>query len=173
MIQLIPVSRANAATFKSIRLAALQESPTAFGSKHEIESKLSDVEWLKKADLWSNGTRSTCYLAFDGDRACGIAAGYFPDDGTGPYLVSMWVAPTHRRRAVGHRLVEAVVAWARSRGARQLMLDVTTNNDAAIGFYEKLGFTKTGIVKPYPNDPALQEYEMRRVIESSGDRVIG
>ena len=166
MIKLTPVSRANAMTFKSIRLAALQDSPTAFGSKFEIESKLSDDEWLKKADLWSNGERSTCYLAFDDDQACGIAAGYFPDDGTGPYLVSMWVAPTHRRRAVGQQLVQAVLAWARSRGASRILLDVTTINQPAICFYEKLGFTKTGAVKPYPNDPRLQEYEMERTLAS-------
>lgn len=150
--------------FRSVRLRALKDSPNAFASRYEVESKLSDDEWLKKADLWGNGQTSIGYLAQDDgeEDACGIAACYFPDDGSGPYLVSMWVAPTHRRRAVGQQLVEAVERWARSRGARQLLLDVTTSNEPAIHFYEKLGFTKTGKVQPYPNDPKLQEYEMRK-----------
>jgi ribosomal protein S18 acetylase RimI-like enzyme len=162
MIELQPVSPANAMTMKSVRLRALKDSPTAFASKYEKESTLTNAEWVHRAGIWGSGDKSMAYLALDGDDACGIAAGYYPDDGSGPYLVSMWVAPSHRRRAVGQQLVEAIIAWARSRGARQLLLDVTTNNEPAIRFYKKLGFTRTGKVQPYPNDPALQEYEMSK-----------
>jgi ribosomal protein S18 acetylase RimI-like enzyme len=37
---------------------------------------------------------------------------------------------------------------------------VTCNNDGAIGFYERLGFKKTGRTEPYPNDDTLMEFEM-------------
>jgi len=45
-----------------------------------------------------------------------------------------------------------------------LLLMVTSNNDPAIRFYERLGFTKTGRTEPYPNDPNIFEYEMSQPI---------
>jgi ribosomal protein S18 acetylase RimI-like enzyme len=163
-----PVSADLAMTFKSVRLRALQDAPTAFASTYETESKLSDDEWTQRAIERGSGERSICYLVFDddidNDIAVGIAGGYFPDGGGGPFLVSMWVAPSHRRRAIGQQLVEAVERWARSRAAPQLVLEVTTTNEPAIRFYEKLGFRKTGRVQPYPNDPKLREYEMIKTL---------
>src|SRR5262245_44773734 len=48
-----------------------------------------------------------------------------------------------------------------SRPARaRLELIVTSNNDVAIGFYNRLGFTFTGKTGPYRNDPALTDLEM-------------
>ena len=41
---------------------------------------------------------------------------------------------------------------------------VTSNNDAAMRFYESLGFVRTGRTEPYPNDAALVEFEMMRSI---------
>ena len=48
-----------------------------------------------------------------------------------------------------------------------LFLHVTSNNDGAAHFYERLGFTRTGSTIPYPNDPALIEFEMSYPIESN------
>ena len=45
-----------------------------------------------------------------------------------------------------------------------MLLMVTSNNEAALRFYEQLGFNRTGRTEPYPNDPALIEYEMSRQI---------
>jgi ribosomal protein S18 acetylase RimI-like enzyme len=41
---------------------------------------------------------------------------------------------------------------------------VTSVNDSAIRFYERLGFARTGRSEPYPNDPSITEYEMSRAI---------
>jgi GNAT superfamily N-acetyltransferase len=61
-------------------------------------------------------------------------------------------------------LVNNVLNWARGRNARSLLLMVTSNNEPAIGFYQRLGFTRTGRTEPYPNDPVVIEYEMSRPI---------
>jgi ribosomal protein S18 acetylase RimI-like enzyme len=45
-------------------------------------------------------------------------------------------------------------------------LHVTSNNSTAQNFYQKCGFTRTGITQPYQNDPALFEYEMAKAIQS-------
>jgi ribosomal protein S18 acetylase RimI-like enzyme len=59
------------------------------------------------------------------------------------------------------------MSWARSRGAAAMVLLVTSNNHAAIAFYEQLGFKRTGRTEPYPNDPNLVEYEMLKALEDS------
>ena len=76
----------------------------------------------------------------------------------------MWVAPSHHRHGVGRLLVDGIIDWARGQRAEKLRLSVTSNNDVASRFYGRIGFTKTGNTEPYPNDPALMEFEMIRPI---------
>jgi len=148
--------------FKEVRLRALQDSPEAFGSTYAREAAFSDSEWLQRAKRW-NGETGIGFLAMDDSAPCGIAGVFLnEDDRSRALLVSMWTAPTHRRRAIGRRLVDQVLEWARRRNATTLLLMVTSSNDSAIRFYETLGFTRTGKTQPYPNDPALIEYEMSR-----------
>lgn len=75
-------------------------------------------------------------------------------------ILSMWVAPEVRRAGVGRLLIDAVADWAKSRGMRGLKLMVTSVNRGAIEFYQRIGFTMSGKTGPYPNDPAITEYEM-------------
>jgi ribosomal protein S18 acetylase RimI-like enzyme len=156
------VTPATAMLFKDARLRALRDAPGAFGSTYAKEALLTDGDWVKRVAQWT-GETSTAYLAMGAGVVCGIAAGYLDaDDATCAELVSMWVAPSHRRGGVGRALVSAVLAWSRTRGARNLLLLVTCTNEGAIAFYERLGFTMTGRTKPYPNDPAVIEYEMSK-----------
>jgi ribosomal protein S18 acetylase RimI-like enzyme len=160
MIQILPITADLVEPFREVRLRALQDAPLAFGSTYARESQLSDEEWRQRVGTW-NGDRSVALLAWDGQRPCGIAAGYLhADRPSDAVLVSMWVAPTHRRQGIGHQLVEQVVAWAESKGATTVRLMVTSINDPAIAFYERLGFIKTGRSEPYPNDAELVEHEM-------------
>ncbi len=80
------------------------------------------------------------------------------------HVVSMWVAPEVRREGVGSRLIDAVVEWARLRGIHQVKLMVTSVNQGAIAFYERMGFGMTGKTEVYPNDSAITEYEMVRAM---------
>ena len=75
-------------------------------------------------------------------------------------LVSMWVDPAYRRLGVGKALIDAAVEWNLARAVSELALMVTSVNVAAISFYERLGFAKTGVTEQYPNDPSIIEYEM-------------
>ncbi|PYY17510.1 MAG: GNAT family N-acetyltransferase [Acidobacteria bacterium] len=166
MIFLERITPQNVLMFKAVRLRALQDAPSAFGSTYARESQCSDAEWLERAEKWS-GERGIGYLAVERGEACGIAGSFLSQhDPTCAHLISMWTAPTHRRQGVGRLLVGAILDWARQRGARTLRLMVTSNNEPAISFYQRLGFTLTGRTEPYPNDPALIEYEMSRSIPS-------
>jgi ribosomal protein S18 acetylase RimI-like enzyme len=158
------ITQQNAMKLKNVRLRALQDAPTAFSSTYAAEFQLTDAEWLKRAARWTDET-SIAYLAVDAGSACGIAAGFLDkNDATRAHLVSMWVAPTHRRRGIGQELVDKIVDWARLKSARTLMLLVTSNNHPAIGFYQQLGFRMTGWTEPYANDSALSNLAMIRSI---------
>jgi len=75
------------------------------------------------------------------------------------------VAPEARRSGVGRMLIDAIVAWAAvERRLRTIKLMVTSVNGGAMEFYRRLGFERMGRMEPYPNDPAVVEYEMVRVV---------
>ncbi len=164
MIALEPITLQNALIFKAVRLRALQDTPYAFGSTFAQESQLTDADWIKRA-VNMDGERGAGFLAMDGETACGIAGSFLDqEDATRAQLVSMWTTPTHRQRGIGRLLVNEILGWAHLRGVRTLQLMVTSNNEPAALFYQRLGFTRTGRTEPYPNDPAVIEYEMSRPI---------
>jgi ribosomal protein S18 acetylase RimI-like enzyme len=162
MISLQLVTPANAMHFKAVRLRALSDTPTAFSSTYAAESRLSDRNWIERAQEWSS-KRSTMYLAMDVENPCGIVSGFLDrGDTTRAHLASMWVAPSHRRSGIGRMLVNAIIEWAQLQSADTVQLTVTSNNDPAIEFYKSLGFSPTGKIAPYRNDPALNDVEMIR-----------
>lgn len=164
MITIEPITAQNVSLFKTVRLRALQEAPYAFGSTHAKEAEFDEAEWLRRVERM-NGERGIGFLAMDGETACGIVGAFLDAEDTGrAQLVSMWTDPAHRQRGTGRLLVNEVLAWAGRSGARTLLLMVTSNNEPAMRFYEKLGFARTGRTEPYPNDPAIHEYEMSRPI---------
>ena len=162
MVTLHPITPPLAADYKAVRLTALADTPSAFGSTYARESQFTDADWQQRtANLCT--PRSIGYLARHQDEYCGIAVSFLKE--AAPQhaeLRSMWVAPNHRRTGAGRLLVEAIESWARNRAARTLQLMVTSSNLSAIAFYQRLGFTPTGRTEPYPNDPALTEYEMSK-----------
>jgi ribosomal protein S18 acetylase RimI-like enzyme len=167
MPTLEPLSPHLVAEFKSVRLRALQDTPTAFGSTYAKESQLTQEDWLTRTAAWNCGP-SVCYLAMENGTSCGIIAGYLDKENPQrTHVASMWVAPTHRRTGLGSTLIQTVQLWAQNLGARELRLQVTNNNAAAIRFYEQYGFTSTGVTEPYPNDPKLVALEMIKPLHSA------
>jgi ribosomal protein S18 acetylase RimI-like enzyme len=164
MIFLKPVTRETALMFKEVRLRALADMPLAFSSTYAKESQLPDEEWMRRTERW-NGESGILYLAFDDadqNSACGIVACYGEEEAgvAQGHVISMWVDPGYRRAGVGRLLIEGLMDWSHARGLRSLKLMVTSVNQGAIDFYERLGFRKTGKTGAYSNDPAIIEYEM-------------
>jgi ribosomal protein S18 acetylase RimI-like enzyme len=163
MVTIENIDAKNSHLLKMVRLRALQESPTAFGSTYAEESQLSDADWIDRASQCSNNM-SVGYLAMDEAMPRGIIRATRDDkDSSIAWVESMWIDTSYRRHRVGTLLMNSVVAWARSQRIQVLKLEVTSNNGPAICFYESVGFAQTGNTKPYPNDPRLLEYEMSRV----------
>jgi ribosomal protein S18 acetylase RimI-like enzyme len=161
-VHLRPITPPLVWEYKTVRLRALKDSPTSFGSTYLRESQLTDAEWVARAQNL-NGIRGTAYLAQAGENYVGLALCLLDEnDPKKAELISMWVAPEQRRLGVGHLLIDAITAWAGHQGARALHLMVTDVNHSAMDFYRSLGFSPTGHTEPYPNDPAIQEYEMSK-----------
>ncbi len=146
-------------SFKAVRLAALAESPAAFGSTLEREMAFDDDVWQARAHQAAAGVDRALFLAWSGDDPVGIVGGM--REGVGPVeLVAMWVAPSARGQGVGQQLVSAVIEFAREAGAPRVELWVVRGNDPAQRLYETMGFVVTGDVQALPSDPCKDEVRM-------------
>jgi GNAT superfamily N-acetyltransferase len=154
------ITRGEHSTLRTIRLRALKEDPSAFGSTFDAEVARPDEEWAERARLSAEGTDRATFIAIVDDRVVGLAGGYRPDHDAGCIeLVSMWTAPEARRRGLGRALVQAVIDWAAGSQAT-VVLWVTRGNDPAHALYVSMGFHETGECKPLPSDPRKDEIRM-------------
>lgn len=153
-------------TLRRIRLAALSDSPAAFGSTLSRETLLSDDDWAERARRSASGSERALFFAVGQEESVvGLAGGYRPD-GMAPEveLISMWTDPSARRSGVGRLLVHAVIEWSRSVGAERVDLWVTRGNDPAECLYRAMGFVSTGHHQPLPSDPCRDELRMSLAI---------
>jgi ribosomal protein S18 acetylase RimI-like enzyme len=56
-------------------------------------------------------------------------------------LESMFVREEHRRGGVGEQLTARFLAWAHDQGADRVTVSAFADNDRAIAFYRRVGFT--------------------------------
>ena len=63
--------------------------------------------------------------------------------------LGMGLLPAYRGKGIGSRLLEAVLAHAKSFGLEKVELNVYTSNVAAIALYKKMGFVEEGLLKKY------------------------
>ena len=155
------VRPSDAPVLKEIRLAALLDSPFAFGSTHEAEVQRTDQDWQLRAERSSAGSDSVTFLAWRDRTPIGITGGYRPEHSPEAVeLVSMWAAPSTRRSGVGRLLVQAVIDWAIDTGSSSVGLWVTRGNEPAQRLYQSIGFRVTGEHQPLPSDPCKDEVRM-------------
>ncbi len=161
MIVVRRIQPGQADALRLVRLAALAESPSAFGSTYAGESSLTTDDWIDRARSGSDGSERATFFAVADEGIVGIVGGHRLEPASEIVeLVSMWTRPTVRRTGVGRLLVDAVLHWARACGAREVQLWVTRGNTAAEILYRGMGFTESGDYQPLPSDPCQDETRM-------------
>lgn len=87
---------------------------------------------------------STILLARDGDTLIGsVMVGF---DGHRGWIYYLAVAPNRRRGGLGRALMAAAEAWLAEHDAPKVQLMVRDTNDAALGFYARLGYAPQAVV---------------------------
>lgn len=154
------------ATYRQMRLAALQDAPDAFVSTYAEEEQLDEDFWRLRM------RRSTRLLAQRDERPVGVVslgdAIPVPDDenvdpkalSNVAELFAMWVEPDARGTGVAWRLVDAAATAARDAGRSHLMLWVVVDNGRAVAFYSSYGFRPSDSRRPVRTDESLTEMAM-------------
>lgn len=125
--------------YKEVRLRALRESPDAYSSTVQRESRFLGTTWRSR--LASAHT----LLALDGTVVVGTATG-IPDrrNGAGREVVAMWVSPDARGKRIATHLLDLLADWARAEGTEDLVLWIADGNESAARAYAHAGFAPTG-----------------------------
>jgi GNAT superfamily N-acetyltransferase len=129
-------------TWRDLRLQALRDTPTAFGSTYEREVAFTEADWRDR----TFGGDGVSVLAFLDGVAVGMGGGYRDLPGW-LHVVAMWTAPEWRGHGAGSAVLEHLKAWSAGRGLR-VHLDVETTNQGARRLYERAGFVVTGETRP-------------------------
>lgn len=136
---------ADASAYRALRLQALRDHPEAFGASYEDEAARSLEMTAKRLD---GGPLNCVFGAFAGDDLVGTAGFVVPDQSPKSrhkgLLVGVHVAPGHRGRELGRRLVTAVIDHARPQVVL-LQAAVGVTNAPALRLYESLGFRRYGL----------------------------
>ena len=145
MIHIAQLGPTDGPRLRAIRLRALADSPDAFGDTLEAASARTAEAWTTQVtDL------PTFVAVVSGEDAGMVRAARDSADASSAWLLSMWVAPAHRRLGLGARLAGEVIGWARAQGCRRILLEVADENHAAIAFYASQGFAPNGGVGSLP-----------------------
>lgn len=94
------------------------------------------------ADMFLRDPHAHAFVAVEDDAPIGFAYGYElirPEGFWMLVLSALAVEDEHRRRGVGRELLDAFVAFARSKGHRKMWLFTDAGNDAARRLYEGAG----------------------------------
>jgi ribosomal protein S18 acetylase RimI-like enzyme len=135
----------DAAAFKTLRLFALQESPTAFASSVDEEKDIPLSTFEERLAFKPDQGR---FGAFDGGELVGVVA--LGREGMQKlshkaFIWGMYVHPGHRGRGLSKPLLGEAIALARSvPEIRQVNLIVNAGNAAAIALYQATGFVVFG-----------------------------
>ncbi|WP_408638229.1 GNAT family N-acetyltransferase [Nonomuraea corallina] len=134
---------------KTVRLRALRDTPDAFGSSYERESRFTPETWTERL------TGSWWRVAVREGRDVGLVCVRIEEGRA--HLLAMWVAPEARNRGVGSRLVDAAVERARQAGVEEVELWCADHNAAARALYTGKGFTPSGRTMGLPSNPDIPE----------------
>ena len=149
-------------TYRELRLAALRESPDAFGSTLVAEQPRSPEQWRDRLVAAQVSGGDLPLVALVGKYAVGLV--WAKVDATDAEIVNvfqMWVAPEQRNRGIGKALLGQAISWAKSNNAKALQLGAVCGDTPAIRLYSSVGFLPIGSTEPLREGSSLLSQNMR------------
>ena len=132
---------------RDVRLAALLDTPDAFGRLHVEEVDREPAVWQERLASQDSVT----FLAVEGAQDVGIVSvAKYSGKSHAAGIFSMWAAPGARGSGAASGLMEAAIAWVRAGNFERVLLEVGDGNARAIGFYARYGFKPTGATGTLP-----------------------
>jgi [ribosomal protein S18]-alanine N-acetyltransferase len=130
----------------------------------ELEAQLfeGDDPWPARAFYAELEAKHNNYVAARADDKLVGYAGIARLGRKRPYeyeIHTIGVDPAYQSQGIGRRLLSELLEYA-SGGA--IFLEVRTDNEAAIGLYESVGFVNVGLRKRYYRASGADAYTMRR-----------
>ena len=144
MIEIRALGADDWALTRALRLAALVDSPEAFGGTYAESVQRSAEQWRE----WPRDGQ--VFAAVVDGEPVGMGCGWRPPGASGTHLIGMWIAPAARGTGLAPRLIDAVAQWARGNGSDALDLVVYETNPRAYRAYLKYGFVNAGPNAQYP-----------------------
>ena len=129
---------------------------------YDITAKTLDVKWTKEMYLAELGDKTKHYfVAKVDDTVVGFVGAQLVLDNAD--ITNIAVLPEFREKGLGRRLLDTLIADAKTCGIETLTLEVSEYNINAVRFYEKLGFIRNGARKGYYPDGATALLYIRRL----------
>ncbi len=120
-------------------IALVSEVLSEFGLEFGVGTTTDDA--LRDLPASYEGGGGAFWVAIRGGDLLGTC-GVFPVAPGSVELRKMYLRPAARGLRLGERLLDHAMAWARERGAAQLVLDTVEEMSRAIAFYEAHGFVR-------------------------------
>jgi [ribosomal protein S18]-alanine N-acetyltransferase len=134
-----------------------------------LEHDLFGVEAWSAAMFWNELAAGNRYrAALDGDRLVGYA-GITVSPGGEAWVNNLAVRREYQRHGIGARLLEELLAIARTGRARAVLLEVAAPNATAQRLYARYGFEPVAVRRGYYQPSNTDAVVMRRD-EEGGNR---
>ena len=148
-LEIRPLTEADAPAWRELRLRMLRDHPDVFGSSWEEFEQQSLEEVAQRMRERNSPPDNALFGAFADGKLIGSTGLHREEGAKDRHKAMIWgvyTAPEARGKGVGHALMQAAIAQARSTpGVERLILAVATHNTAARALYVSLGFTPWGL----------------------------
>ena len=143
---------------RALRLAALKDTPDAFGAKYEDEAEKPISEWQDRLK-----NTNWCFVVADGVDIGLLAVDRAEKDRNSDcWLSSWWIHQDHRGSGIPKLMLNWLEQLCIEKNWEKIGLGVWPDNLRAISAYKKLGFTEAEKLLPSRSIPGLMYLAMYR-----------
>ena len=143
---------------RALRLAALKDTPDAFGAKYEDEAEKPILDWQNRLK-----NTNWCFVVADGVDVGLLAVDRAEKDRNSDcWLSSWWIHQDHRGSGIPKLMLNWLEQLCIEKKWGKIGLGVWPDNLRAISAYKKLGFTQGKALLPSRSIPGLMYLAMYR-----------